>query len=143
MHPCDDNNMGCSHLCFLTPRGDSECDCPNGLTLHTDGKQCLDANGVTASPLTSAVPSCDYQCHSSNKCIFASQRCDGIADCPEHDDELRCNKKDSETAVILPVTKKSDNKILIIGVVIGVLVLVLIVVIVFIYRRRRSQSDLR
>ncbi|XP_078347608.1 low-density lipoprotein receptor-related protein 4-like [Oculina patagonica] len=38
-HPCQSNNGGCSHLCLISSN-ESECVCPNHLTLQEDGKTC-------------------------------------------------------------------------------------------------------
>ncbi|XP_068117072.1 low-density lipoprotein receptor-related protein 5 [Hyperolius riggenbachi] len=39
-NPCAENNGGCSHLCFYTPRG-VRCNCPMGLELLGDMKTCI------------------------------------------------------------------------------------------------------
>ncbi|KAL3837625.1 hypothetical protein ACJMK2_022971 [Sinanodonta woodiana] len=37
---CSSRNGGCSHFCFPRPGGLKMCDCPDGLTLRTDGHTC-------------------------------------------------------------------------------------------------------
>ncbi|XP_075422854.1 low-density lipoprotein receptor-related protein 5 isoform X1 [Ascaphus truei] len=39
-NPCADNNGGCSHLCFFTPR-EIQCSCPIGLELLSDMRTCI------------------------------------------------------------------------------------------------------
>ncbi|KAK2099997.1 Low-density lipoprotein receptor- protein 5 [Saguinus oedipus] len=39
-NPCADENGGCSHLCFFTPRS-TRCGCPIGLELLSDMKTCI------------------------------------------------------------------------------------------------------
>uniref|UniRef100_A0A8C5WL86 LDL receptor related protein 5 n=1 Tax=Leptobrachium leishanense TaxID=445787 RepID=A0A8C5WL86_9ANUR len=39
-NPCADNNGGCSHLCFFSPRG-VQCSCPMGLELLGDLRTCI------------------------------------------------------------------------------------------------------
>lgn len=144
-HPCDGdhNKNDCSHLCFLTPGGLPECACPNEMKLGDNGKQC--------EPIT-PLPVCSYHCHSSSVCIMASQRCDGKYDCPEHDDELRCDKipilieQDNVTITDHTQQKDSnDNSIMkiAIGSSIAIIIVVLVVIIAIILKRRRSRSDLR
>lgn len=48
---------------------------------------------VLSARFPSASVSClanQFRCSSSGSCIPANQRCDGIVDCPDRDDEINC-----------------------------------------------------
>jgi len=151
-HPCEKQNGGCSHLCFVNTLNKTECACPDGyLTLGKDGKTCAIAELKTSSQAPTTL--CPYQCHASTKCLLKSQICDGKYDCPEHDDERNCNILTNVPSVVDPNVSSSGDKtgqsatsddskktILIAAIVGGIIVLVIIAIIV--YRRKRTPTAL-
>ena len=109
------------------------------MKLNSDKRTCIGKN------VTPATHKCNgYKCHSTaNMCIPKKSVCDGIPDCPEHDDETSCH-----VTVVTPLkqtVKSSSTTIyIIIGAVVGLLLfIILLVVLGFLYRKRRTRFELR
>lgn len=155
IHPCINGNGGCSHLCFAVSSNKKECSCPDGFYgLDADGKTCLKNK-----------PSCPgYQCHSSYLCISESKKCNGVIDCPEHDDERNCLQKvttlqsgydntkpvypsDNEKDDLSNNDKNTNNRDNYLNIAIGVSVCLLLVVLIvvgyIVYRRKRLTARMR
>ena len=162
-HPCEKKNGGCSHLCFIVPGSSStseikrECACPDFMKLGSDLKRChpyFPTTTTTTKAKSTVKPSeaCGkgyYKCHSSLKCISETLRCDGKYDCPEQDDELRCeNKPIAPKPTITSNEIESEEggkptiKIAVAASIAGIVVL-LFVVVVIVCKRRRGHSNLR
>lgn len=151
-HPCEDKNGGCSHLCFVTPgqQNKYECACPDFMSLGPDNKKCQSnipvVSNSTNPAVTKSTPTCEYQCHSSSKCIIAFQKCDGVYDCPEHDDELRCKAEPTVGQTEEPrkseTSKGSPTMKIAVGSSIAGAVVLLVVLAVVLCKRRRSRLDL-
>ncbi len=80
-NPCGDNNGGCSHLCLISPGGQSySCLCPNNFVLKNDNKTCI-ANCTKGQ----------HRCQApDDRCIPIFWTCDGDKDCKDGSDELNC-----------------------------------------------------
>jgi len=151
-HPCsDDDNGGCSHLCFATPDKERTCACPYTFKLSSDGKTCVSNIQTTATtlktnPTVSSI--CEYKCHSSNKCILKSQICDGKYQCPEHDDERQCGPKvvvtkDQTISETSPDDEDDEStKTIIAGVVSASIVVLVLVAVLFYCKTKRSRQGL-
>jgi len=57
-HPCERNNGGCSHLCFMTPDAKAVCACPGIMKLDDAGKKCIApiVPAITTRKPTTAKP---------------------------------------------------------------------------------------
>ncbi|KAF7489353.1 hypothetical protein SSS_07649 [Sarcoptes scabiei] len=80
-NPCGENNGGCSHLCLISPGGQSfTCACPNNFILLRDNKTCI-ANCTKGQ----------HRCGGNDdRCIPIFWNCDGDKDCRDGSDELNC-----------------------------------------------------
>ncbi|GAB6028318.1 hypothetical protein CHUAL_002491 [Chamberlinius hualienensis] len=77
-NPCGDNNGGCSHLCLISPGGNTyKCSCPSSFYLDKDNRSCI-ANCSGGQ----------MRCGSSDdRCIPLAWMCDGDKDCKDGSDE--------------------------------------------------------
>lgn len=150
LHPCEKDNGGCSHLCFITLNNSTECGCPDGyLTLDKDGKKCI-AQKIQPTKTPGSTQKCEYKCHSSKKCILTSQLCDGVFNCPEHDDERNC-LKDKTTAKptiignpsnVNQTGEKNDSMKTIIAGVVATVVIIIVVIAIVICKRKKNNRGL-
>ncbi|KAG1701225.1 Low-density lipoprotein receptor-related protein 2 [Nymphon striatum] len=82
-NPCSDYNGGCSHLCLISPGGQTfRCACPDQFFLKTDNKTCL-AN------CTGGQIRCGG---GDDRCVSRTWKCDGEKDCRDASDEAGCRK---------------------------------------------------
>ncbi|XP_074632006.1 uncharacterized protein LOC141890434 isoform X2 [Acropora palmata] len=58
-HPCQGNQLGCQHICYLS-NGQEKCSCHAGYSLNQDGKTCSDIDECASSPSP-----CDQGCSNS------------------------------------------------------------------------------
>ncbi|XP_033323602.2 vitellogenin receptor [Megalopta genalis] len=77
-HECRRNNGNCSHVCLVSDLRSHICACPPGAMLLEDDRTC--------APETSCWPN-EMKCRQHDVCIKLHQRCDGVKDCPNGDDE--------------------------------------------------------
>ncbi|KRZ56210.1 Low-density lipoprotein receptor-related protein [Trichinella nativa] len=77
-NPCGSNNGGCSHLCLISPGGNSyRCECPQYFILLNDNKTCI--SNCTAN---------QWRCGGNDDhCIPLLWKCDGEKDCQDGSDE--------------------------------------------------------
>ncbi|KAG7329468.1 hypothetical protein KOW79_007642 [Hemibagrus wyckioides] len=81
-HPCARDNGGCSHICIAKGDGTPRCSCPIHLVLLQNLLSCGDPPTCSADHFTCATGEID--------CIPMTWRCDGIAECADHSDEMNC-----------------------------------------------------
>ncbi|XP_060782751.1 low-density lipoprotein receptor-related protein 5 [Neoarius graeffei] len=81
-HPCSRDNGGCSHICIAKGDGTPRCSCPIHLVLLQNLLSCGDPPTCSADHFTCATGEID--------CIPMAWRCDGIAECADHSDEMNC-----------------------------------------------------
>nr|QJD20828.1 vitellogenin receptor [Liposcelis entomophila] len=81
IHPCQDHNGGCSHACLVQGIRHGVCQCPLGMHLEEDDKNCKTQVVCNDS---------QFKCREDDMCIPKISRCDGHADCPSGDDEHNC-----------------------------------------------------
>ncbi|GAA6076864.1 low-density lipoprotein receptor-related protein 5, partial [Tachysurus ichikawai] len=81
-HPCSRDNGGCSHICIAKGDGTPRCSCPVHLVLLQNLLSCGDPPTCSADHFTCATGEID--------CIPMTWRCDGIAECADHSDEMNC-----------------------------------------------------
>lgn len=112
-HPCSRDNGGCSHICIAKGDGTPRCSCPMHLVLLQNllscGGKCylcthtvpvfslyfFLAHTITCLPtIPSEPPTCSseqFTCATGEiDCIPMAWRCDGIAECADHSDEMNC-----------------------------------------------------
>ncbi|KOC62359.1 Vitellogenin receptor [Habropoda laboriosa] len=77
-HQCRKNNGNCSHVCLLSNPHSYICACPPDMMLNGDNRTC--------SPQTACKPG-EVKCGEHDICIKSYQRCDGVRDCPNREDE--------------------------------------------------------
>ncbi|XP_003373299.1 putative Low-density lipoprotein receptor domain class A [Trichinella spiralis] len=77
-NPCGSNNGGCSHLCLISPGGNSyRCECPQYFILLNDNRTCI--SNCTAN---------QWRCGGNDDhCIPLLWKCDGEKDCQDGSDE--------------------------------------------------------
>ena len=81
LHPCQDHNGGCSHVCLVSMNNHGVCSCPMGMHLKHDNRTCQ----------TQAVCSdVQFKCREDDICIPKIARCDGHNDCSSGEDEHNC-----------------------------------------------------
>ncbi|XP_077255886.1 putative vitellogenin receptor yl [Temnothorax americanus] len=85
-HDCQKNNGNCSHVCLPSSITSFICACPPGMELSlNDNRTCI---------LHHECPKNEYKCSEHNLCIKMEQLCDGIAHCPNGEDEtIDCKEK--------------------------------------------------
>ncbi|CAL7944547.1 unnamed protein product [Xylocopa violacea] len=77
-HDCRKNNGNCSHVCLLSNPRSYICACPPDMMLNVNNRTC--------TPQTACNPG-EVKCGEHDKCITLNQRCDGVKDCPNGEDE--------------------------------------------------------
>nr|XP_012143749.1 PREDICTED: vitellogenin receptor [Megachile rotundata] len=77
-HECWKNNGNCSHVCLVSNLRSHICACPPDMMLNADNRTC--------SPQT-ACKAGEVKCSEHDVCIKMHQRCDGVQDCPNGEDE--------------------------------------------------------
>ncbi|XP_033360743.1 vitellogenin receptor isoform X1 [Bombus vosnesenskii] len=77
-HQCRNNNGNCSHVCLLSNADSYICACPPDMMLDVDNRTCT---------LQTACNAGEIKCGEHDICIKSHQRCDGIQDCPNGEDE--------------------------------------------------------
>ncbi|XP_053978841.1 vitellogenin receptor isoform X2 [Hylaeus volcanicus] len=77
-HECRKNNGNCSHVCLLSNLRSHICACPPDMMLSEDNRTCI---------AQTACESGEVKCREHDKCIKLHQRCDGVQDCPNGEDE--------------------------------------------------------
>uniref|UniRef100_A0A672Q6C7 Low-density lipoprotein receptor-related protein 5-like n=1 Tax=Sinocyclocheilus grahami TaxID=75366 RepID=A0A672Q6C7_SINGR len=81
-HPCSCDNGGCSHICIAKGDGTPRCSCPMHLVLLQNLLSCGEPPTCSSEQFTCATGEID--------CIPMAWRCDGIAECADHSDEMNC-----------------------------------------------------
>uniref|UniRef100_A0AAR2L875 Low density lipoprotein receptor-related protein 5 n=1 Tax=Pygocentrus nattereri TaxID=42514 RepID=A0AAR2L875_PYGNA len=81
-HPCSRDNGGCSHICIAKGDGTPRCSCPMHLVLLQNLLSCGEPPTCSSEQFTCATGDID--------CIPMAWRCDGIAECADHSDEMNC-----------------------------------------------------
>uniref|UniRef100_A0AAY5EKD9 Low density lipoprotein receptor-related protein 5 n=1 Tax=Electrophorus electricus TaxID=8005 RepID=A0AAY5EKD9_ELEEL len=81
-HPCSRDNGGCSHICIAKGDGTPRCSCPMHLVLLQNLLSCGEPPTCSSEQFTCATGEID--------CIPMAWRCDGIAECADHSDEMSC-----------------------------------------------------
>ncbi|XP_033004136.1 low-density lipoprotein receptor-related protein 6 isoform X2 [Lacerta agilis] len=82
LHPCSQDNGGCSHICIVKGDGTTRCSCPVHLVLLQDELSC--GEPPTCSPQ-------HFTCFTGEiDCIPAAWRCDGFTECEDASDEKNC-----------------------------------------------------
>uniref|UniRef100_A0A8D8SCE1 Low-density lipoprotein receptor-related protein 1 n=2 Tax=Cacopsylla melanoneura TaxID=428564 RepID=A0A8D8SCE1_9HEMI len=119
-NPCE-NNGGCQGLCLLKPNGRRKCTCPENFILNPDEKTCrqnCSSGQFVCETTMKCIPfwwKCDtqddcgdksdehdqcpkfhcvegqFQCNNT-KCLHPTSICDGINNCGDNSDELRCDE---------------------------------------------------
>lgn len=85
-HGCHKNNGNCSHVCLTTPNHSYICACPPGMMLLRDGQTCS---------VQSVCEEDEIKCSEHDLCIKLKQKCDGVKDCPNGEDETNnCGSTD-------------------------------------------------
>ncbi|XP_076282536.1 vitellogenin receptor-like isoform X2 [Lasioglossum baleicum] len=77
-HECRRNNGNCSHVCLVSNLHSHICACPPDMELLEDNRTC--------SPQTLCYDG-EMKCRQHDVCIKLQQRCNGVRDCPNGDDE--------------------------------------------------------
>ncbi|KOX76539.1 Vitellogenin receptor [Melipona quadrifasciata] len=77
-HQCRINNGNCSHVCLLSNSHSYLCACPPDMMLNVDNRTC--------SPQT-ACNAGEIKCSEHDVCIKFDQKCNGVQDCPNGEDE--------------------------------------------------------
>lgn len=77
-HECRRNNGNCSHVCLVSNLHSHICACPPDMVLLEDNRTC--------SPQFLCYAG-EMKCRQHDLCIKLQQRCNGIRDCPNGDDE--------------------------------------------------------
>ncbi|XP_057293261.1 low-density lipoprotein receptor-like [Hydractinia symbiolongicarpus] len=146
-HPCQVNNGGCTHLCFISASSKYSCDCPDLLTLDKDGKTCVKTGTVpTISPSKKPVKCTteQYTCKSTQMCISRSSLCDGKPDCPEHEDEKFCGKGINPTVINPPEqNRKSSAVTYTVGTLVVIILIAVVIGVILLCRKRRNRFDLK
>lgn len=81
-HPCSRDNGGCSHICIAKGDGTPRCSCPMHLVLLQNLLSCGEPPTCSSEQFTCATGEID--------CIPMAWRCDSIAECADHSDEMNC-----------------------------------------------------
>ncbi|KYM77742.1 Vitellogenin receptor, partial [Atta colombica] len=85
-HDCQKNNGNCSHVCLPSSNTSNTfiCACPPGMGLSYDNRTCI-MHECLAN---------EFKCSEHNVCISKKNVCDGIAHCPNGEDEtIDCYEK--------------------------------------------------
>ena len=80
-------NGDCSHFCFPAPDSRRVCGCPYGMKLLPNQQTCVD--DPSNEPPTLQCGANSFSC-GNGKCVPNSYRCDGVDDCHDNSDELKC-----------------------------------------------------
>lgn len=73
--------LGCEDYCRMTATGEPHCACREERQLQPDGRTCL-ANG------RGKCNEHEFMCTSTGRCIPYEETCDGVAECPNGEDEF-------------------------------------------------------
>ncbi|KAG7204450.1 hypothetical protein KM043_004885 [Ampulex compressa] len=86
-HGCRINNGNCSHVCVPSNSRSHVCACPPGTMLAANNQTCV---------AHSACDMDEVKCSEHDICIKLHQRCNGVPDCPNGEDESSsCGQFDS------------------------------------------------
>lgn len=103
MDACVKANLGCQDYCRLTPAGQPHCACNGERTLTSDNRTCegrfrryklivsfFQKHVFSIKHFTDLASRCsenEFECLTTGRCIPYEETCDGVADCPNKEDE--------------------------------------------------------
>ena len=99
-NPCGSNNGGCSHLCLISPGGNTfKCACPDYFLLSRDGRTCLANCSIN-----------QFRCGiTDDRCIPLLWKCDGERDCRDGADEPSNCRECSNTLMTSQIGRKMST----------------------------------